>query len=117
MMRRLLLCGALAAAAAAAGCAIGRTADGGIAGPLRIPGDHPDAEAWQAAGRSIGGIFGPAGAVVGGTIATAIAGAWGIKARGDARAARALRDGERAGWDEALASCCAPRPHEARTNQ
>lgn len=71
------------------GCAVGKTASGEAVIGVTA-GISPDADAAQAAGAAIGSLFGPGGAVIGGTVATAVAGLLGW-----ARSA-----GRHKGWSE-----------------
>lgn len=87
----------------AAGCASGRGVNGETVVGFPVGSAAPDGlgDALTTAGEVLGGLFGgPAGAAIGGSVATALAGLLVLKKHGEAKAATAQRDGERAGWDE-----------------
>jgi hypothetical protein len=106
-MRIACIAGIVFAIAALSGCAVGRTADGGAVLGLRA-GTHPDAGAVVAAGQAIGGIFGgPAGSIIGGTLATTLLGAFGVAAHNSTKRREAERkaaesEGRHTGFDEAV---------------
>lgn len=84
-----------------AGCAIGVTPDGGLAGPFVIPGSAVEHVPEAVGGAVTAATGNPAlGAIVGGIATTAIAGLGWARSHATAKAAKAEHQGERKGWDE-----------------
>lgn len=99
LARPITLAAISVAAAVAGGCAVAKSPSGkyvlGI-GVATEPGSV------QAATEGVGAVLQAAGVPWGATIGTAAGGILAAMGWGAARARKAQRDGERAGWDEAI---------------
>lgn len=105
-MRIIMPCIMLGLCVAMSGCAVAQSPSGryvlGI-GVASEPGSAADAAA--KVGRVMGGLGMPAGGLIGDALGVVLAATgFGVAGRqfAAAKAARAQRDGERAGWDEAM---------------
>lgn len=88
--RRLAAAGLVTIAALTTACTVGREIDGAQRAGVMLPFGDQVADAATSLGSVVGGaIFGPPGAAIGGTLATAVA-----------ALVYGRRRGERAGWDE-----------------